>query len=439
MSTLASRPVIESTVAPPRAARVVLSHPGIGPFVQHAARALQEAGLLSAYVTTFHYDKRSALGRLLRTAMVAVTRNAEQQLSRRAITEVPREVIQSHPLPEMIRMAAVKGTNPITTDRVWDVTEKWFDRIVARHHLDGSDAVYGYEYAALATFQAQKARGGLCLYDMPICHHATTRRWVGAEYEKFPELVTPYERHRWKLAAERNRRKDAELALADRVVAASKFVRDSLVAAGVAPERIWQLPSGAPPVDTSGRKAESGKFVFIMAGHLSVRKGTHYLLDAWRKLAPASNIELWLLGNWQLPEKMKQALPANVTYSPTIPRPELYARFDRAHVFVFPTLAEGLALTPLQAMSRGLPVITTPNSGCETFVRDGENGWLVPPGNVDALATAMQSAIDRGVQVEEMGREAAATVGRWQWSDYRAELGRAVSEFIQQRCTTTAQ
>ena len=410
--------------------RVVLSHPGLGPFVQNAARALHQAGLLSAYVTTFHYDRSSLLGRSVRLALSAFMRNAGQQLSRRVITEVPRELVKSHPLPEIIRMAAQKGTSAITTDRVWEITEQWFDRMVARGHLDGADAVYGYEYACLATFQAQKARGGLCLYDMPICHHATTARWVGAEYEKFPELVTDYERHRMKLAPERNQRKDAELALADRVIAASKFVRDSLVDAGVPREKIWQLPSGAPPVETSGRKPDANKFVFVMAGHLSVRKGTHYLLEAWRKLSPPSDVELWLFGNWQLPERMKQSLPANAIFTPTIPRSELYERFDRANVFVFPTLAEGLALTPLQAMAHGLPVITTPNSGCETFIRSGENGWLVPACDPDALASAMQSAIDRRHEAESMGREAAATVAKWQWSDYRAALAKAVTEFL---------
>src|ERR1043166_7665247 len=120
--------------------RVVLSHPGLGPFVQNAARALHQAGLLSAYVTTFHYDRSSLLGRSVRLALTAFMRDANQQLSRRLITEVPRELVKSHPLPEMIRMAAQKGTNAITTDRVWEITEQWFDRMVARRHLNDADA-----------------------------------------------------------------------------------------------------------------------------------------------------------------------------------------------------------------------------------------------------------------------------------------------------------
>jgi glycosyltransferase involved in cell wall biosynthesis len=349
-------------------------------------------------------------------------------------------MVRSHPLPEMIRMAAVKGTNPITTDRVWEVTEKWFDRIVARHHLDGTDAVYAYEHAALATFQAQKKRGGLCIYDMPTCHHATAAKWVGREFERFPELATSYENHRRRLAPLRNQRKDRELVLADLVVAASNFVRDSLVSAGVPKGRIRIIPSGAPPVDTSQRRPESGKFIFLVAGNLSVQKGVPYALEAWRKLSARSGAELWMVGNWKLPDEIRQRLPGKVWISPFVPRQTLYQLFDCAHVMVFPTLAEGLALTPLQAMARGLPVITTPNSGCETFIRSGENGWLVPPCDAEALVSAMECALSRRADTEAMGRAAAETVARWQWSDYRAALGEAVSRFLNQagHCLTRA-
>jgi glycosyltransferase involved in cell wall biosynthesis len=130
---------------------------------------------------------------------------------------------------------------------------------------------------------------------------------------------------------------------------------------------------------------------------------------------------------------MRQALPGKVWISPFVPREKLYELFDRAHVMVFPTLAEGLALTPLQAMARGLPVITTPNSGCDAFIRNGENGWLVPACDAEALAVVMESVLARRAETESIGRAAAAAVSRWQWSDYRGALSQAVLEVVQQR------
>lgn len=388
--------------------------------------------MLRAYVTTFAYQSASRLGKTLREVFKLTSPDPERQLARRQITEVPAELVKVHPLPELVRMLPVKlGLGPIVSDLLWEPMELWFDRMVAREHLDGVTAVYGYEHASLETFRAHKQRGGLCIYDMPICHHATTQRWVGEEFRKYPELATSYDRHRGKLASRRNRRKDAELELADRVVAASDFVAQSLVSAGVPQEKIWIIPSGAPEVDTSGRAPEQGRFVFLMAGTLSVRKGTHYLLRAWRQLSPPANVELWLIGNWQLPASLRQNLPGTVSIRDTVPRAELYDIFDRANVLVFPTLAEGLALTPLQAMARGLPVITTPNSGAGVFMRDGENGRMIPPCDVDALAEAMQHAWKDPAASEAMGRRAAEHMRRWQWRDYRAALGARVRSFLQ--------
>jgi len=414
-----------------RRPRVLLSHPGTGPFVQHAARALHEAGLLAAYVTTFSYQPMTALGRALRTALRVAYPDPDGQLARRKVVEVPPELVRTHPVPELLRMLPVKlHLGARAADLVWEPTEIWFDSIVARKHLKDADAVYGYEHACLATFRAQKARGGLCIYDMPICHHATTARWVGTEFAEHAELVTDYERHRMRLAARRNRRKDQELALADRIITASDFVAESLVNAGVPKEKIWIVPSGAPPVDTSHRAPDPGRFVFIVAGTLSVRKGTHYVLEAWRRLAPTQNVQLWLVGGWQLPDAMRTDLPGTVVIRDTVPRPELYSLFDRANVLVFPTLAEGLALTPLQAMARALPVITTPNSGAGIFIRDAVNGLLVPPCDVDALTNAMARCMEDSAFVEEMGHEAAKTMAAWQWSDYCAELGRRVGRWL---------
>jgi glycosyltransferase involved in cell wall biosynthesis len=430
MSTVASRAVIESTVAQPRAARVVLSHPGTGPFVQHAARALHEAGLLAAYVTTFHYDRRSALGRLLRTAMGAVTRDAEQQLSRRAITEVPREVVESHPLPEMIRMAAVKGTNPIMTDRVWEVTEKWFDRVVARHHLDGSDAVYGYEHAVLTTFEAQKRRGGLCLYEMPITHHATTARCLEEEFARFPEVETARDRHLRRLAPRRNQRKECELALADLVVCNSSFTRDSLLKAGVASEKIAMVPLGAPPVWDAPRLLSSAPFIFLSAGTQSVRKGTHYLIEAWRKLRPGAGAELWLVGSLTLPAELTANLPGTVVIRPSMPRGQLFELYRRAGALVFPSLCEGFGMVITEAMSQGLPVITTASTAGPDFIEHGRSGFLVPIRDSDSLAETMQWCLDHRDAMPEISRAAAERAARWQWSDYRWALGAAISRFL---------
>jgi len=75
----------------------------------------------------------------------------------------------------------------------------------------------------------------------------------------------------------------------------------------------------------------------------------------------------------------------------------------QASVFVLPSYREGVPLSTQEAMAMGRPVITTDVPGCRETVRDGVNGDLVPPRDVDALADAMRRFLDDPSRVAAMG------------------------------------
>ncbi|MEM8841180.1 MAG: glycosyltransferase family 4 protein [Pseudomonadota bacterium] len=79
-----------------------------------------------------------------------------------------------------------------------------------------------------------------------------------------------------------------------------------------------------------------------------------------------------------------------------------------AHVYVLPSYREGTPRTVLEAMSMGRPVITTDAPGCRETVRDGENGFLVPVRDADALRKAMARFVDQPDLIEAMGRRSRA-------------------------------
>jgi glycosyltransferase involved in cell wall biosynthesis len=409
--------------------KVVLSHPGVGPFVQHTARALLEADLLSNYVTTFHYDRNTSLGLLLRWALRAKYRNSEKQLNRRRITEIPLNLVYGHPLPELLRMASVE-VGPIAADLVWEQTEKWFDRIVARRHLEGTTAIYGYEHACLESFKSQHARGGRCIYEMPITHYKTTSQIILEEFERYPDTVTKRDLHLQNLAWRRNARKDQELQLADLVIVNSTFTMQSLVEAGLPEGLIRVIPLGAPPVSKEISSQPKSPFIFLSAGTQSVRKGVHYLLEAWRKLRPTGDVELWLIGHMALPKRLLADLPGKVVIRPSVPRTELMEIYGRASVLVFPSLCEGFGMVITEAMANGLPVITTNNTGGPAFIQHGRNGFVIPIRDANCLAEVMQSCLDHRRDLVEISIKAAESAARWQWSDYRAALGNAVVEML---------
>jgi glycosyltransferase involved in cell wall biosynthesis len=409
---------------------VVLSHPGIPPNTLQAARALYEAGLLRAYVTTVAYQPETLLGRVLKHGLRPLSADPERQLRRRSITELPADAVIAHPTLEILRMGVVKLGNPILADLVWEQAELWFDRRVARLHVPTAAASYAYEHAALYTFQAQKSQGGSCIYEMPIAHHVTTDALLEPEFDRFPAVRTAYEEHRRRHAPRRNARKDAELVLADLVVTPTNFSRDSLVTAGVPPDSIAVVPYGAPAIVATSELPRSDRVIFLSAGSQSVRKGTHYLLEAWRLLRPGRGVELWLVGSITLPDHLLADLPGTVVIKPSIPRTELFELYGQATALVFPSLCEGFGLVITEALSHGLPVITTPNTAGPNLIEDGANGFLVPIRDAYRLAEAMQWCIDHPSQLEVMRRRALETAAYWQWDDYRSALASVVSRHL---------
>jgi glycosyltransferase involved in cell wall biosynthesis len=406
---------------------LVLVHPGNAPFVQHAARALHEAGLLAAYATTFAYDPDSALGRALRLALRPLLADPARELGRRRIGEVPPELVRATPAPELLRMLAVKlRLSPIWQDRVWERTERWFSARAARG-LAGAAGVYSYEHVALEPFIAARARGGVCVYDQPIAHYRTVRAILDEEYALVPEARTPYDAHLEATAARRHARMDEELALADLVVAASSFTRDSLVRAGVPAARVALAPYGAPAPDPAPAPRPGGPAIFLSAGSQSARKGTHYLLEAWRRLRPGAGVELWLVGHMALPGRLLRDLPGTVVVRPSVPRTELDELYRRATALVFPSLAEGFGQVITEAMARGLPAITTPHTAGPDLIAHGQDGLIVPIRDPDALAAAMQWCLDNPAERAAMGERALRTAARHQWAHYRARLGAVVA------------
>jgi glycosyltransferase involved in cell wall biosynthesis len=81
-----------------------------------------------------------------------------------------------------------------------------------------------------------------------------------------------------------------------------------------------------------------------------------------------------------------------------------------AHVFVLPSYREGTPRTVLEAMATGRPIITTDAPGCRETVKDGENGFLVPPGSADHLANAMLRFLSDPAIIRTMAERSLALV-----------------------------
>jgi colanic acid/amylovoran biosynthesis glycosyltransferase len=151
----------------------------------------------------------------------------------------------------------------------------------------------------------------------------------------------------------------------------------------------------------------------VSIGRFAEQKGQLVLLQALAKLRQhRSDIHLTLVGDGEMRGVIEQMIEdLGLTDAVTLPgwQDEVGVRTElaAAHALVMPSFAEGLPVVIMEAMAAGRPVIATLIAGIPELVIEGKTGWLVPAGDVDALATAIselaQTTVDRLTEMGQAG------------------------------------
>ncbi len=161
---------------------------------------------------------------------------------------------------------------------------------------------------------------------------------------------------------------------------------------------------------------EKQRFLFI--GRLCEQKAPMLLLEAAIELLQTRSFELAFVGDGEFRDMMERRIQAaGVSDSVQIlgwrSGGEVRDELERSQVMVLPSFAEGLPVVIMEALAIGRPVISTTIAGIPELVKHGDNGWLVPPGNVSELVTAMAAALDTPQStLEMMGKSGRAAVER---------------------------
>jgi glycosyltransferase involved in cell wall biosynthesis len=202
-------------------------------------------------------------------------------------------------------------------------------------------------------------------------------------------------------------RRVREYEQADAIICPSAFARQSFLDQGIEPARVRAVPFGiAADADTepADRPAESFRVLFV--GQINLRKGLRYLFEAFKKLKHPRK-ELWIVGPATAQTGIEDMTPPDGTKFLGVLKGERLARAYRdCHVLVLPTLEEGLALVIGEALSHGLPVIATVNSGAADLFPDGSTGFHVPIRCPEAIAEKLQLLADDRPLLEELSARA---------------------------------
>ena len=145
----------------------------------------------------------------------------------------------------------------------------------------------------------------------------------------------------------------------------------------------------------------------LFLGQVILRKGIQYLIEA-AKLLKEESIHFDVVGPIGISEEAMKSAPPNMIFHGSVTRDRTREFYERADLFVLPTLSDGFALTQLEAMAYGLPVISTPN--CGEVVTDGLDGLILPASDSSALAEAFQLLIQDPEKLRSMSDATKAKV-----------------------------
>jgi starch synthase len=413
---------------------ILLSHPTANQNVRQTALALAEAGLLAEFWTCVNWQRGGLLDRAL-----AFSGRLRKELRRRSFRPELTPFIRTVPTREWGRqLAGQLGWTSLTKDETGffsvDSVYLSLDRRVAQRLVRPSRirAVYGYDGGALETFRVAKRIGLTCIYEHPIIYWRKVRQLQREEAELHPEWAPT-------LGAlgdsdEKLARKDEELALADFIITPSSFSRESLAAAPDVRAPIRVLPYGTRSLGKDPLPRPPGdKLRVLFVGALTQAKGLAYLFEAVARLA--SEIEFTLIGRRVSAAVPAPALLDKYRWIPSLPHDELLEEMSRHDVLVLPSLHEGFGLVMSEAMSQGLVVITTPQTGGPDLLTNGIEGFIVPIRSADALEEKLALlAHDRDclLTMQAAARQKAASLT---WEKYRQGVARVAREVMEKRAT----
>lgn len=327
-------------------------------------------------------------------------------------SEIPAAKIKS------LRWHPVRLLSSMERPYYYGAKKQYADWIAARELATGRfDLFHSWSGDCLETLRVAKRKRIPSVVEIPTWHRGGQRF---ASRQDPPPRTNKTGYARWKdNLLVRHERYLEEYDLATLLIVLSEKAAETFRTQGISDDKLFYLPRG---VDAErfrpGPRPE--KFRAIFSGALIERKGIHHLLEAWHRL-DLKDAELWLVGSVHDEAKpyLKKFARDNVRTIGFVKDPETYLR--QATVHVFPSALEGNAKVTVEAAACGLPQITTREAG--DIVRDGIEGIIVRPGDVGAIAAAIEHLYRHPEIVSAMSEAARKrVVDNFTWDHFRTRL-----------------
>ena len=371
-------------------------------------KSLEIKGLLSELVVDWYAPRNKFLRKLMKSTPIKALQRAAGVYT----DEIPAEKVTSMPLRGGLSRIFRKFTKGKYKKLIH--LDKKFSENVSQLRLKDHDIVIGYAYASLELFKKEKQEGHKLVLGQ-INPGFSEYLLMKREHEAWPECAS-WNNDDPAAFFERNRQ---EWALADIIIINSEWSKKLLIEDGAPAEKLKVIPLAyeRPEQNTAGMRPTTKRLSVLWIGSVILRKGIQYLIEAAKSLG---NVEFIIAGPIGINEDMLKNAPENIKWLGQVPRSKTEELYQQADVFILPTVSDGFAITQLEALSYGLPLIVTRN--CAELVVEGESGFYIPACNSQAIVETVNRILANREMLEEMRTSCVALSRKYSLKRYADDL-----------------
>ena len=280
--------------------------------------------------------------------------------------------------------------------------------------------IIGYEISSAESFRLARSQRTITVLDLAQIH-----------YEEIIQLANQFEPMHFVLEnpqlKEINARKQKEYELADYIITLSSYARQTLIERGFSPEKVYEVHLGfdVKMFTAKSHYKKDRPLQLMICGTDMIRKGLGLLIQVIKLLQEQQyELQLTVIGPSVEVEKAikKYGSVANMEIIQFLPHEELVKKYQQADLFVFPSYLDSWAMTVLEAMACGTPVIVTENTGSKDAVKKG-GGIVIATGDSKALQEAIVTFYNDRFLLEETGKKAHQVAMEYSWENYYREIG----------------
>ena len=297
----------------------------------------------------------------------------------------------------------------------------------ASKFINDADVFLSLSKTGLETGKLMKKQNKIYICERSSSHIIFQNKILEEEYKNLGLDYLPI--NKWFIEREL-----AEYENSDFILVPSKFVENTFIENKVFKSKVINFGSYQDiffPIRNLKKSDEEFNVLFV--GQLSIRKGLHYLIDGFKKFNHPKK-KLHIVGSetkdkFFFRDLIKKNDNDNIFVHGTKNSKQLNEFFNNSHVFVLPSLEEGLATVTLQASSSGCPLIVSENTGASEFVNTSKCGYVIPIRDSQIIADKLTLLSDNRKLLDEFSNNAVKISKQNSWKYYVGKLDTMVEQY----------